>query len=209
MNLIFLTNLTKSKIDKGCLNVIEKVISIDKLDEAEIIVNEKTYKELSDFIKNKKYQTKISLITANKNATRNLVELVNDIIVSNKIKDDLIIVSEYKLLSLDLNKVKRYFDAIKKPIIILYKSNNKNLVKKSGEYYLDEDGFVKSFRERISTIKSGLVSAGAFIFPKDSLFWFGKFLKSGSDKLNFGNLIKKIAQKRKVRGIVENEIIEM
>lgn len=209
MNLIFLTNLTKSKIDKGCLNVIEKVISIDKLDEAEIIVNEKTYKELSDFIKNKKYQTKISLITANKNATRNLVELVNDIIVSNKIKDDLIIVSEYKLLSLDLNKVKRYFDAIKKPIIILYKSNNKNLVKKSGEYYLDEDGFVKSFRERISTIKSGLVSAGAFIFPKDSLFWFGKFLKSGSDKLNFGSLIKKIAQKRKVRGIVENEIIEM
>jgi len=209
MNLIFLTNLTKSKIDKGCLNVIEKVISIDKLDEAEIIVNEKTYKELSDFIKNKKYQTKISLITVNKNATRNLVELVNDIIVSNKIKDDLIIVSEYKLLSLDLNKVKRYFDAIKKPIIILYKSNNKNLVKKSGEYYLDEDGFVKSFRERISTIKSGLVSAGAFIFPKDSLFWFGKFLKSGSDKLNFGSLIKKIAQKRKVRGIVENEIIEM
>jgi len=209
MNLIFLTNLTKTKIDKDCLNSIEKILSIDKLDEAEIIVNEKTYKELSDFIKNKKYQAKVSLITVNKNATRNLVELVNDIIVSNKIKDDLIIVSEYKLLSLDLNKVKRYFDAIKKPIIILYKSNNKNLVKKSGEYYLDEDGFVKSFRDRISTIKSGLVSAGVFIFPKDSLFWFGKFLKSGSDKLNFGSLIKKIAQKRKVRGIVENESIEI
>jgi len=209
MKLIFLTNLTKTKIDKDCLNAIEKVISIDKLDEAEIIVNEKTYKELSNFIKNKKYQTKVSLIPVNKNATRNIVELVNDIIVSNKIKDDLIIVSEYKLLSLDLNKVKRYFDAIKKPIIILYKSNNKNLVKKSGEYYLDEDGFVKSFRDRISNIKSGLVSAGVFIFPKDSLFWFGKFLKSGSDKLNFGSLIKKIAQKRKVRGIVENESIEI
>jgi len=209
MKLIFLTNLTKTKIDKDCLNAIEKILSIDKLDEVKIILNDKIYKDLSDFIKNKKYQTKVSFITIKKNASRNLVELINDIIVSNKIKDDLIIVSEYKMLSLDLNKVKRYFDAIKKPIIILYKSNNKNQVKKSGEYYLDEDGFVKSFRERISNIKSGLVSAGVFIFPKDSLFWFGKFLKSGSDKLNFGSLIKKIAQKRKVRGIVENESIEI
>jgi len=209
MDLIFVTDLANSKINQDYLNALEKILSMDKIDKVKIITNEKTYNTINDYVKNKKYKLDISFVSVKKDDKYKLLEFVNDAIVSDKIKDDIMIILDYKLISIDLNKVKKYFDAIKKPIIILYKSNNKNLVKKSGEYYLDEDGFVKSFRERISTIKSGLVSAGVFIFPKDSLFWFGKFLKSGSDKLNFGTLIKKISQKRKVRGIVENEMMKV
>ena len=209
MDLIFVTGLAKSKIDQDYLNAIEKILSMDKIDKFKIITNEKTYNTINDYVKNKKYKLDISLIAIKKDDKYKLLEIVNDAIVSDKIKDDIMIILDYKLISIDLNKVKKYFDAIKKPIIILYKSSSKRLIKKYGEYYLDDNGFVKAFREHISDVKSGLISAGVFIFPKDSLFWFGKFLKSGSDKLNFGTLIKKISQKRKIRGIVENEIMKV
>jgi len=209
MDLIFVTDLTQSKINQDYLNSFEKILSIDKIDKVRIITNEKTYNIINDYIKNKKYKLDISLVALKKDGKYKLVEIVNDAIVSSKTKDDMMIILDHKLISIDLNKVKRYFDAIKKPIVILYKSSSKRLIKKYGEYYLDEDGFIKSFRGHISDVKSGLISAGIFIFPKDSLFWFGKFLKSGSDKLNFGTLIKKISQKRKVRGIVENEIMKV
>ena len=209
MDLIFIAHLTQSKSTLNYQSILEKILSIEKLDKIKIITNKKNYSIINDFLKNKNYNADVSVVSLQKDHKSNLIEVINDVIISDKIKDDLMVVFDDKLLSIDLNKVKRYFDAIKKPIIILYKSNSKKLVKKYGEYYLDDNGFIKSFREHVPTLKSGLISAGAFIFPKDSLFWFGKFLKSGSDKLNFGTLIKKIAQKRKVRGIVENEIIEM
>jgi len=209
MDLIFVAHLTQSKSTLNYQYILEKILSIEKLDKIKIISNKKNYSIINDFLKNKNYNADVSIVSLQKDHKSNLIEVINDVIISDKIKDDLMVVFDDKLLSIDLNKVKRYFDAIKKPIIILYKSNSKKLVKKYGEYYLDDNGFIKSFREHAPAVKSGLISAGAFIFPKDSLFWFGKFLKSGSDKLNFGTLIKKIAQKRKVRGIVENEIIEM
>jgi len=209
MDLIFIANLTQSKSTLNYQPILEKILSIEKLDKVKIITNKKNYNAINDFLKNKNYNTDISVVSLQKDHKSSLIELINNVIVSDKIKDDLMVVFDDKLLSIDLNKVKIYFDAIKKPIIILYKSNSKKLVKKYGEYYLDDNGFIKSFREHVSAVKSGLISAGAFIFPRDSLFWFGKFLKSGSDKLNFGTLIKKISQKRKVRGIVENEIMEI
>jgi len=209
MDLIFVANLTQSKSTLNYQPILEKILSIEKIDKIKIITNKKNYNAINDFIKNKNYNTDISVVSLQKDHKSSLIELINNVIVSDKIKDDLMIIFDDKLLSIDLHKVKIYFDAIKKPIIILYKSNSKKLVKKYGEYYLDDKGFIKSFREHVSAVKSGLISAGAFIFPRDSLFWFGKFLKSGSDKLNFGTLIKKISQKRKVRGIVENEIMEI
>jgi len=209
MDLIFVANLTQSKSSLDYQPILEKILSIEKLDKIKIITNKKRYNAINDFLKNKNYNADISIVSLQKDHKASLIELINNVIVSDKIKDDLMVIFDNKLLSIDLNKVKIYFDAIKKPIIILYKSNSKKLVKKYGEYYLDDNGFIKSFREHVPTVKSGLISAGAFIFPKDSLFWFGKFLKSGSDKLNFGALIKKISQKRKVRGIVENEIMEI
>jgi len=209
MDLIFVANVMQSKSTLNYQPILEKILSIEKLDKVKIITNKKNYNAINDFLKNKNYNTNVSVVSLQKDHKSSLIELISNVIVSDKIKDDLMVVFDDKLLSIDLNKVKIYFDAIKKPIIILYKSNSKKLVKKYGEYYLDDNGFIKSFREHVSTVKSGLISAGAFIFPKDSLFWFGKFLKSGSDKLNFGTLIKKISQKRKVRGIVENEIMEI
>ena len=209
MDLIFVANVTQSKSTLNYQPILEKILSIEKIDKIKIITNKKNYNTINDFLKDKNYNTDISVVSLQKDHKSSLIELINNVIVSDKIKDDLMVIFDNKLLSIDLTKVKIYFDAIKKPIIILYKSNSKKLVKKYGEYYLDDNGFIKSFREHVPVVKSGLISAGAFIFPKDSLFWFGKFLKSGSDKLNFGTLIKKISQKRKVRGIVENEIMEI
>jgi len=208
MELIFITNLTKTKINQDCLNNIKRIVMIDDINKIYIITNKKTYNIFNNYIKEIKNKSNILILQNKKDKSNKIIDLLNDIITSNKIKDDIMIINSCDKIVINLNGVKRYFDALKKPVIILHKTNNKKLIKKYGEYYLNDDGFIKSFREHVSNSKIGIISAGIYIFPKDSLFWFGKFLKSGSDKLNFGTLIKKISQKRKIRGIIENEYIE-
>jgi len=208
MELIFITDLMKTKPNQDCLNNIKRIVMIDDINKIYIITNKKTYNIFNNYIKEIKSKSNISILQNKKDKSNKIIDLLNDIITSNKIKDDIMIINSCDKIVINLNGVKRYFDALKKPVIILHKTNNKKLIKKYGEYYLNDDGFIKSFREHASNSKIGIISAGIYIFPKDSLFWFGKFLKSGSDKLNFGTLIKKISQKRKIRGIVENEYIE-
>jgi hypothetical protein len=206
MILIFIPNLTNTKMNQEQIDSIDRTIfSIDKINKVNIVVDRKNYEALNSYINNKKYKTEVVIIPYKKLSEYNQIKIINDIIISSKAKDDIIIVFNSKIASIDINKVKRYFEAIKKPIVILHQTNDKKLIKKNGEYYLDKDKFIKSFRNNSSSSKTGLISAGIYMFPKDSLFWFGKFLKSGSEKINFGYLIKKISQKRKIRGIIENE----
>ncbi len=126
---------------------------------------------------------------------------VNYLVNERKIKNDLLIIVENPELNSDFSNVLDYFEATKKPIILL-KVAYKNFISKNNEVILDKSGFVKTIVEHPVNPKSKITSAGVYFIPKDALFWIKKIANTGANKTSFDFFIKRLSQKRKVRGII-------
>lgn len=126
---------------------------------------------------------------------------INNIVTEQKIKNDIIIIVENLGLDSEFSTMLDYFEATKKPIILL-KTANKRTISKNNEVTLDKNGFVKTIVEHPVNPKSQTTSAGVYFIPKDALFWIKKIMNTGANKTSFDFFIKRLSQKRKVRGIV-------
>lgn len=129
---------------------------------------------------------------------------MNYLVNEEKIKNDLIIIVGNAELNSDFSNMLDYFEATKKPIILL-KTAYKNIISKNNEVILDKNGIVKTIVEHPINPKSKLTSAGVYFMPKDALFWIKKIANTGANKTSFDFFIKRLSQKRKVRGIINKQ----
>lgn len=126
---------------------------------------------------------------------------INELIDYYKIKDDLLIIDGCYKTNPDFSGVLNYFNAIKKPIVLL-KHENKSAISSKTEFVLDENGFIKTVVYKPENPKSLLTSGGFYLIPKDALFLI-KTIAGKKTNISVDLFFKHLSKKRKIRGIIK------
>lgn len=184
------------------LSNVLSAINIDNINKVYILYAQND-NSISDFL-SKKQDYKFNIISKKLDKETDefsILSKINYLVETEKIKNDIAIITFNCDLSPEFSNLIDYFEAIKKPIILL-KTTQKKLISKNNEIVLDKDGFVKTIIEHPLNPKSKITSSGVYFIPKDALFWIKKISNTGANKTSLDFFIKRLSQKRKVRGII-------
>ncbi len=130
-----------------------------------------------------------------------LISKINTIIEKYGIRDDLMIITQNINTNINFNPILDYFEATRKPVMLL-KKVNKSAISRHTVVSINKDNIITNITEHAVKPQSSLTSAGVYFIPHDAIFWIKKISNSGADKTSMDLFMKRLMQKRKVRGIV-------
>ncbi len=196
-------NKNARKDSNYLLNNIKHLIT-DSTNKIYLIYDEKDRKLIEEF--NDKYDKNINLVKVSESLKDGgILSKINDFINKNGLKDDLLIILNLSTLNAEFPNIIEYLEATRKPTIILKKESKKKIRTTNG-VILDKNNFVKNVIERPINPKTNLTCVGVYFIPKDAIFWIKKIANTGADKTSFNLFIKKLAQKRNVRGLISEKL---
>ncbi|MCL5440736.1 MAG: nucleotidyltransferase family protein [Candidatus Marsarchaeota archaeon] len=92
------------------------------------------------------------------------------------IDDDLIIIAGDNFYDFSLREIIKKFKLYRRPVVCLHKVDSKEYAKRFGVVEV-EGGKIRSFEEKPENPKSTLISTGIYIFPKEMLYLFKKYIQ--------------------------------
>jgi glucose-1-phosphate thymidylyltransferase len=153
-----------------------------------------------------KNQLDVSVKFVVENATNNnekfgAIKGIAYAIEQEKIEEDLIVIAGDNLYDFSVNEIIDHFEKNRKPTIALYDISSKDEAKKFGVVEINGN-MVVSFDEKPEDPKTSLISTAIYIFPKESLHYFGDYLKEKNNPDKIGIFIKWLIDKTEVHGYI-------
>ncbi len=191
-------------------HIIEKVDSIEDVDEIIIVSNDKFFHQFEDWAKNAGFKNKITVIndkTTSENDRLGAIGDINFAINEAKIKDDLMVIGGDNLFSFDLNKFSEFVEQKKAMCAVgLYDIKNPDMVSKYGVVTVDESKKIIGFQEKPKTSKSTLISMCVYFFSAKALKLFKQYIESKDCHDTSGDYIKWLCEKTEVWGYEFNGV---
>ena len=184
--------------DKFMINyILEAIEEIKKIDEVFVISNEKFLQQFEDWVKDQKFNFKVTIVSNDSEQPRGSLGDIEYAINKAKIDEDLLIVAGDNLFDFSLKRFKGYFDKKRASILALYDYKDKNLIAgRLGCAQVDSEGKLVNFEEKPAVPKSTLAATACYLIKKEDLALVGNVI----DKRNCGNFIKELVSKSAVYG---------
>ncbi|MEM0159354.1 MAG: nucleotidyltransferase family protein [Candidatus Micrarchaeaceae archaeon] len=122
-------------------------------------------------------------------------------IEKEKIDDDLTIIAGDNLYDFSVKDMLLFYEKRRKPTIALYDIKSADEAKRFGVVRLSGER-ISAFAEKPANPESTLISTGIYIFPKESLKYFGIYLKNSANTDSIGNFIEWLIKNSEVLGYV-------
>ncbi|MCX8147365.1 MAG: sugar phosphate nucleotidyltransferase, partial [Candidatus Woesearchaeota archaeon] len=119
-----------------------------------------------------KGNAKIRIINDGTNTNEERLGAVNDLLLVLKkedIDDDLLVVAGDNLFKFEIREMIEFFNEKKANILVAYREEDKEKIKKSACIEIDENSLVVNFEEKPKEPKSSWICPAIYIFTKDTV----------------------------------------
>lgn len=171
--------------------ILEKVETINDVDEIIIVSNDKFY---SNFVTwSKTYNGKLKVTIINDHTTNNETRLgaigdINLAIEENKITDDVIVLASDNYFTFDLLSIHKYYKKTNADLIIGSFADEELLSKrKYAIATLDSNDKVLHLEEKPEKPRTNIIVHAIYMYKKETLPLFKKYLDEGNNKDSPGN----------------------
>jgi len=193
-------------------HIIEKLESIDDMDEIYISTNKKFgnvfRKWFRNFESKKRIKKKITLVVepALKEEEKfGSIKAIDYFIKQYAVKDDVLVIGGDNIFSFDMKDFLDFSRDKKAPVVAFYDIGDPKEARKFGVCVLDGNSRIKDFQEKPDEPKSTLVSTCIYHFPKNSLKMISEYLKDRNNPDAPGYFITWLIRRIPVYGFVSKE----
>lgn len=189
-------NFPKALLEVGgkpLLNhIVDEVNEIEDVDEIYLVTNAKYTKHFEKWAEELNNIKKIEIINDNTLSNEDRLGAIGDILFTIKqknIKDDVIAVAGDNLFDFKLKDFVNYSKEKNAPAICVKEHEWNDELKRFGIAELDENNKVIGFEEKPSNPKSNCAAYAEYIYPKETLKLFDKYIEEGNEPDAPGNFI--------------------
>lgn len=189
-------------------HVINKIIELREIDEIFIVTNEKYYPNFKEWLNNFKCNFPINLLNDKTTSNEDRLGQIGDIqfvIETEKINDDVILVSGDNLFNFSLTEAYNSFKKEGKILNALYDVNSIESAKQFGIAIINENNKLIEFQEKPPEPKSTLASLGIYFFKKEHLPLLQNYLSKGNSPDKMGYFMEWLIKNHEPKGYVYKE----
>ncbi|MDE1827687.1 MAG: nucleotidyltransferase family protein [Candidatus Micrarchaeota archaeon] len=122
------------------------------------------------------------------------------VIKNAKVGSDVMIVSGDNYFDFKLSGLIEHFERSRKVTLGLYETDSVEMLTRSGVLSVEGNRIVE-FEEKPAKPKSNLLSMGIYLFPKETVDMFDKYMKENSNHDSMGYFIKWLIGKQETHGV--------
>ena len=171
--------------NKPILNYItDEIATIDEVDEIVIVSNKKFYNNFVEWKNNYDSKLKITVLDDNTTDDSNKLGAIGDIyfaLDTLKIDDDILVMASDSIFSFPLVNYYNEFKAKNTDMLLTQIIDSEEDLKRMANVILSPDGRVIVMVEKPPVPVSNLVSYAAYIYKKDTIPMFKKYLDEGNN----------------------------
>lgn len=189
--------------------ILEKAFTLQEIDSAYVITNDKFFEKFKEWGKGHKYGSRITVTNDGTLTNETRLGAIKDMhmaVIQNRIRDDLVVVAGDNIFEFDLGRFIRVARKNRGVTIALHDLKDIATAAKYGVVAIGSDGKVTGFDEKPEHPKSALISTGVYYFPKGELSSLDDYLQEGNKSDAPGYYISWLVRRGKVYGCVFNEV---
>lgn len=187
--------------------LIEKIESIDEVNEVFVVTNNKFYDNFMQWKIKNDFKKKVTVINDGTKSDEDRLGSIGDtyfVINEKNIKEDILVLGGDNLFEDGLNEIHLIFKSKKMSSIALNDVKDVELAKLLGIVELNENNKIIGFEEKPMNPKSTLASTAVYFIKNDDLMIIGECMDKGiCDRA--GDFVKYLSEKRDVHGFVFNK----
>jgi len=186
-------------------HVIEKIEELGVVDEIIIVSNAKFFPQFMEWKKAYKPKVPVRVLNDGTLSIETRLGAIGDYhfaIKKLKINDDVLFVSSDNLFNFDLKPMHEHFCSCGNDVIALYDVGCAEEAKKMGIAEIDEEKKVIGFVEKPPVPKSTLCSIGIYLYTKDTVNLFEKYLEEGNSPDKPGEFIVWLHKRKHVSAFI-------
>lgn len=164
--------------------IVDKIESISAVDELIITSNSKFYNNFIQWKEQRKTHLKICVLDDGTTDDSNKLGAVGDIsfaIDKLSIDDDILVMAGDNIFTFDLNDYYNEFVNRGTDLILIQENNNPDDLCRMANVILDDNGKVIDMVEKPKIPKSNLVAFASYIYKRDTIPMFKKYLNEGNN----------------------------
>ncbi len=185
--------------------LLKKFEELDSCDEVYIVTNDKFYKMVDKWIKERSFSVAVKVINDHTRTNEGRLGAIGDInlvLEQEKPDSDVLIVAGDNLFEFTIRDFIDFAREKGNLSVALYDVRDIVLAKKYGIVSLDADRKIEDFQEKPSDPKSTLSSTGIYYLPQPKLSIMGAYMKTDSVKDAPGNFVKWVSENDAAYGYV-------
>lgn len=186
----------KSLLEVGGVTILEhilkKVEKIESIDYIYIVSNDRFYAQFVNWVDGYKSPKKIKVLNDLTTSNENRLGAIADIkfaIDNENIEDDILVMAGDNLFDFELKDFETFYREIGHDCITVHELNNEEELKRTGVVEIDQDAKVVSFEEKPKEPKSNLAVPPFYIYQKNTLGLFEKYISEGNNPDAPGNFV--------------------
>lgn len=172
--------------------ILDEVNSLDEVDEIFLVTNAKYTPHFEDWAKEKQNFKPITVINDGTYTNDDRLGAIGDInytIEKCGINDDVLIIAGDNLFTFKLRDFVDFYKTKNAPSVCVREESDINLLKRVGVAVLDENNQITNFEEKPAEPKSKYAVYAEYIYPKEVLPVFKKYLNEGNSNDAPGNFV--------------------
>lgn len=188
--------------------IIEKIEKLEDIDTIYISTNKRFEYEFGKWLSGLSNRNKIKLIVEPAFSEKEKLGSVGGLnfsIMSEKIKDDILVVNGDNLFKSSLNEILEFFKSKNAVVNALYDVKSLDIAKEQGSVITDKNNKIIELEEKAEKPKSTMISLGIYFFPKRILKLISLYIKEGNDPDKIGNFIRWLLKREDIFGFVFHE----
>ncbi|MEG0873357.1 MAG: nucleotidyltransferase family protein [Clostridia bacterium] len=189
-------NFPKSLLEVGGRAILDYILdevnSINEVDSIYLVTNVKYTKNFEDWAKVKNNKKPITVINDGTTTNDDRLGGIGDILYTiekGKIDDDLLIIAGDNLFTFKLKEFAEFYKEKQTPVVCVNVEKDITALRRLGVVQLDEEMKIIGFEEKPSEPKSNYVTYAEYIYPKNVLPMFKKYIDEGNSSDNIGNFL--------------------
>ena len=189
-------NKPKSLLEVGGITILEHIVKkiekIESIDYIYIVSNARFYLQFVEWVEEYNSSKKIKVLNDLTTSNENRLGAIADIkfaIDNENIEDDILVMAGDNIFSFNLKDFESYYRKVGHDCITVHELNNIEELKRTGVVEIDRSSKVVSFEEKPKEPKSSLAVPPFYIYRKDTLELFSKYIEEGNNPDAPGNFI--------------------
>ena len=181
--------------------IVEKMDRVADIDEIIIVTNNKFASHFEEWAEEAEYSKEFTVVNDGTLTNEDRLGAIGDtqyVIEKLELADDLMIVAGDNLFDFELTDFVDFFKEVGTDCITAYAEEDEEQIKRAGVVDLDENSKVLSFEEKPAEPKSNFAVPAFYIYEKDTLSFFKKYLEAGNDPDAPGNFIPFLIEEKPV-----------
>ena len=179
--------------------ILDEVNTLEQVDSIYLVTNNKYTGHFKDWANEKNNIKPITVVNDGTFTNDDRLGAIGDInytIKQGNIDDDILIIAGDNLFTFALKNFVDFYEEKKSPCICVREEEDINLLKRVGVCELDESNKIIGFEEKPAEPKSKYAGYAEYIYPKEVIPMFEKYLDEGNSNDAPGNFIQYIYNKK-------------